>query len=105
MRGLTIVMTGSLLVLGASALAEDTAAPAGSGLDGWHGGGHGGMWKQFDTDGNGALSDQERADLKAAWAASRDARKKEMLATLIRTATVSFPAKRRLRPGSPGRAR
>jgi Ca2+-binding EF-hand superfamily protein len=81
MRSLAIVLTGSLLVLGASARAEDTAAPAACGIDGWHGGGHGGMWKQFDTDGDGALSDQERTDLKAAWAVRREARKREMLAT------------------------
>jgi Ca2+-binding EF-hand superfamily protein len=84
MRGLTIVMTGSLLVLGANALAEDTAAPAGCGHGGRHGGGHGGMWKQFDKDGDGKLSDQERADMKAAWAARRGARKKEMLANFDR---------------------
>jgi Ca2+-binding EF-hand superfamily protein len=80
MRGLTIVMTGSLLVLGANALAEDTATPAGCRHAGRHGGGHGGMWKQFDKDSDGTLSDAERADMKAAWAVRRDARKKEMLA-------------------------
>ena len=80
MRGLTIVMTGSLLVLGANALAEDTATRAGWGHAGRHGGGHGGMWKQYDKDGDGTLSDAERADMKAAWAVRRDARKKAMLA-------------------------
>ena len=82
MRGLTIVMTGSLLVLGANALAEDTATPAGRGHACRHGGGHGGhggMWKQFDKDGDGALSDAETADMKAAWAAHHGVRKNAML--------------------------
>jgi Ca2+-binding EF-hand superfamily protein len=38
------------------------------------------MWKQFDKDGDGTLSDAETADMKAAWAVRRDARKKAMLA-------------------------
>jgi Ca2+-binding EF-hand superfamily protein len=76
MRCLTIVMTGSLLVLGANALAEDTAKPAGCGHAARHGGGHRGMWKKFDKDGDGTLSDAEKADMKAAWAV----RKKEMIA-------------------------
>ena len=38
------------------------------------------MWKQFDTDGDGTLSDAEKTELKAAWAARRDVRKKKMLA-------------------------
>ena len=80
MRSWAIVLMGSLLVLGTGALAEDAPAPAEGGGHGWHGGGHGGMWKQFDKDGDGKLSDQERADMKAAWAVRREARQKEMLA-------------------------
>ena len=62
MRSWAIVLTGSLLVLGTGALAEDTPAPAGGGGDGWHGKGHERMWKQFDKDGDGKLSDAEKAD-------------------------------------------
>lgn len=79
MRSWTIVLTGSLLVLGTGALAEDTPAPVRGG-HGWHGKGHGGMWKQFDKDGDGKVSDQERADMKAAWAVRWESRQKEMLA-------------------------
>ena len=84
MRSLAIVLTGSLLVLGASALAEDTTAPAGGGGHGWHGRGHGNMWKQFDKDGDGNISDAEKSEMKAAWGARREARKKEMLAKFDR---------------------
>ncbi len=80
MRILTIVMTGSLLALGTGALAEDAGAKAGCSKGGRHGGCRGGMWKQFDADGDGMLSDAEKAKLKAAWAVRREARKKEMLA-------------------------
>ncbi len=80
MRVSTIVMTGSLLILGANALAEDTAAPAGCGHAGRHGGGHRGMWKQFDKDGDGTLSDAEKTNAKAAWAARHEVHKKKMLA-------------------------
>jgi Ca2+-binding EF-hand superfamily protein len=80
MRVLTIVMTGSLLILGTNALAEDTVEKAGCGHAGRHGGGHRGMWKQFDKDGDGTLSDAEKTEMKAAWAARHDERKKKMLA-------------------------
>jgi Ca2+-binding EF-hand superfamily protein len=80
MRSLAVVLTGSLLLLGTGALAEDTPAQDDGGRHAWHGRGHGGMWKQLDKDGDGELSDQERADAKAAWGARREARKTEMLA-------------------------
>ena len=80
MRSLAVVLTGSLLILGTGALAEDTPVQDKGNRHGWHGRGHRSMWKQFDKDGDGELSDQERADAKAAWGARREARKTEMLA-------------------------
>jgi Ca2+-binding EF-hand superfamily protein len=41
---------------------------------------HGDMLKQFDTDGDGKLSDAEKAAAKAAWEAKRAEHEKEMLA-------------------------
>ena len=76
MRSLAVVLTGSLLLLGTGALVEDTSAQDDGGRHAWHGD----MWKQLDKDGDGKLSDEERADAKAAWGARREARKTEMLA-------------------------
>jgi Ca2+-binding EF-hand superfamily protein len=89
MRSLAIVLTGSLLVLGASARAEDTAAPAACGIDGWHGGGHGGMWKQFDTDGDGQLSREEKAE---AWKSGASEMRKKMFGELDTSADGKISA-------------
>jgi len=68
MRSLGIVLMGTVMVLGTGALAED--APAASGCAGGKGCGCGGpgdhgdraaMVKEFDKDGDGKLSDEEKA--------------------------------------------
>jgi len=79
MSRLALFLVGSALAAGVAATAAETCPCGGAAGKGMHGD-RGAMWKQFDKDGDGTLSDQEKADMKAEWQTRREARRKEMLA-------------------------